>query len=52
MFNFILTIEDSLKIIGYSWLPMLVISVGADIATKKQYDTCTDTYDTYTTELS
>ena len=24
MFNFILTTEDSLKIIGYAWLPMVV----------------------------
>ena len=24
MFNFILAIEDSLKIIGYAWLPMVV----------------------------
>ena len=25
MFNFILTTEDSLKIIGYAWLPMVVV---------------------------
>ena len=24
MFSFILTTEDSLKIIGYAWLPMVV----------------------------
>ena len=24
MFNFILATEDSLKIIGYAWLPMVV----------------------------
>ena len=42
MFNFILTTEDSLKIIGYAWLPMVVwpLLTAQTIGTHKYFNTC------------